>query len=323
MPRRNVCILFVFVSVVNGQVANRITTDIEEGLALQSAGRFSEAERDFISAVSIAEAAQAPAGLRVTALSNLASIQVDLTRLDDAARTYERALQILRKDSPHSINRIRTLQTQMSELYLEAEQYATAEKLVRKILYELPEGDDPSAKAYALDVLASAYSHRKKFAAAEAAERESLSIMSTLKDVNPASFAIGTLHLSNFLNLRNRPADALPYANRAMDLFAGLALPQPGMHASAQINLASIYSRLGRRTEAETTAQAAIEEARHHYGADHPKTALMLLARAAVLRAIGERQAAREAQKQGEQILAKRPEIDIVRTVPIDALLPR
>ena len=94
------------------------------------------------------------------------------------------------------------------------------------------------------------------------------------------------------------------------------------MEAAAEINLASIYSRLDRRDEAELTSQAAVDKVQQFYGAKHPNTGLMLLAQAAVLRAIGNKQVARLAQTRGEQILAGRM-THLDNTVPVNALLSK
>jgi hypothetical protein len=48
----------------------------------------------------------------------------------------------------------------------------------------------------------------------------------------------------------------------------------------------------------------------------------MLLAHAAVMRAIGAKPVARVAQNQAERILAKTPQMNVEHTVPVDALLP-
>jgi tetratricopeptide (TPR) repeat protein len=92
-----VCLFFFIAFAVRGQLSSQIGQDIEYGQVLQSQGRFAEAERQFESAVRAAELTRAPPDLQVSALSNLASIQIDLSRLDEAARTYQKALRTLQK----------------------------------------------------------------------------------------------------------------------------------------------------------------------------------------------------------------------------------
>jgi tetratricopeptide (TPR) repeat protein len=318
------CLFFLIAFALRGQESTSLAQDIRAGQILQSHGRFLEAERQLEAVVKAAESTGASADLQVTALSNLASIQIELVRLEEAASTCEKALRIMQKDSIRNAARIRTLQAQLAELYLEAGHAAIAEKLLTHALNaDFPISENPDVgTAYAFDVLASAYSTRKNFTAAEEAVRKSLYILRAVNNPEPAAVAIGTLHLSSILNLRNRPNDALPYAQQALEMFSALALPQPGMRAAAEINLASIYSRLHLLDEARLTSQTAADRAEQFYGTQHPHTARILLAQAAVLRAIGQKQAAKLAQTKGEQILAGRA-THLDNTVPVNALLPK
>jgi tetratricopeptide (TPR) repeat protein len=324
MSAGRLCLFFLIAFALRGQEATHLVQDIQHGQVLQSQGRFIEAEHQFEAVVRAAESTDASVDMQVTALSNLASIQIELVRLDQAAGTCEKALRIMQKDSLRNAARIRTMQAQLAELYLEAGHGAIAEKLLTHALNaDFPIGGRPEVgTAYAFDVLASVYSDRKKFDAAEAAVRKSLSILGALSNREPAAVAIGTLHLSTILNLRNRPVDALPFAYQALEMFKALALPQPGMQAAAEINLASLYSRLHRPDEAQLTSQTAVDRAAQFYGSQHPHTAKMLLAQAAVLRTLGHKQAARLAQTRGEQILAVSPP-HLDKTVPVNALLPK
>jgi len=313
---------FVALAVALSAQTKPIADELRRGQMLQGEGRLVEAEESMRAAVRDSEAE--PAEIRVTVLSNMASVEADLGRLDEAARIYNRALRVLKKYSPENVNRIRTLEIQIAEMYLEANQESEAEKRIKNIISTIPDPTVPeSSTAYALDVLACAYSSRKDLPAAESAERQSLSLLNALPDADPGSIAVGTLHLSVILNKRNRPEDALPHADHALNLFKTLPSPQIPMQASAEINLASIYSRLGRREDAREKLSAALTAATQFYGADHPKTALILLAGAAVLRALSEKHEARDLQHRAERILTSNRRWNLDSTVSIDALLGR
>jgi len=124
------------------------------------------------------------------------------------------------------------------------------------------------------------------------------------------------------LNARKRAAEALPYAERAKTIFETLPLPEPPMEAAADMSLASIHASLGRRGEADAESERAFRVVENFYGPNHPQTAWMLLAHAAVLRRIDRKQEARVIQKRGERILREAGKNYLGETVPVEALLP-
>jgi tetratricopeptide (TPR) repeat protein len=317
--------LAAFVAAVDlcAQISSQIATDIRLGQMLQSDGRLAEAELRFQSAVQLATQTPTPTDTKIGALANLASVQIDRSNMDDAASTYNRALKILQTESPGNREGIRKLQVQLAELYLEGGEDVIALGLARRVIKNAVVEPPAPAIAYALDVLASLYAHQRKFAAAEKAERQSLSMFAMLRDPESAWIAIGTLHLSSFLNHRNKPAEALPYAIKALEMLSALPLQQPAMEALADLNLASIYSHLKRPTEAEIAGQAAINTAQAFYGLNHPKIAEILLAETPILRAIGKKREARELQTRAEQMIAGNRGTRLNTTIAIDALFPR
>lgn len=312
MVRVEVCLYVMFLCpmLVAGEQPDA-DDSLRLGRVMQSQGRLIEAEHVLQRAVSAATSPSAA----VDALSNLASVESDLSRFDEAARIYNKALGILASDPGASRGRMRTLQIRSAEVYLEAGQIDVAERLL------LPLVTGQMTDAYALDVLACIYAIRSRLADAEATERQSLAIMRDLPNADPASLAIGTLHLANFLNRSDRPLEALPYAREALRLFASLTLPNPPMQASAEINLASIYGRTGHPEDARQQSDAALRTVEGHYGPTDRRTGLMLLSQAAVLRGIGDSKPARAAQKRAELILNSSPQPG--NTVPVNALFPK
>jgi hypothetical protein len=94
------------------------------------------------------------------------------------------------------------------------------------------------------------------------------------------------------------------------------------MEAAADMSLASIHASLGRRGEAEAESERAFRVVESFYGPNHPQTAWMLLAHAAVLRRIDRKQEARVIQKRAERILREAGKNYLEETVPVEALLP-
>jgi tetratricopeptide (TPR) repeat protein len=322
MPAGKVCALILIGCLAaSADSLDHIAEAVRSGQSLQSQGRLGEAEQFFKALAREVLEEKVPAVVQAHVLTDLASVEIDLTRMDEAERLYRQALKIAERGADSDA--IVTISIQLAELYLEAEQIETAEKLLLQLMKK-PEIQRASAeKAFALDVLACVYANRKKVPEAITAEREALSILATLNNPNPATIAIATMHLSSFLNLAGKVAEALPYAQRAVDMFIALPLQQPAVHAEAEINLASIYARLGRAREAEAAADAGEKRGEHFYGPDHERTALILLGQAAVLRTIGKTEAAGTVQARANALLARSSKPNLDATVPVNALLPK
>jgi tetratricopeptide (TPR) repeat protein len=328
-----VCLLLTIASVAAGaEWPAEIDEDIRQGQWLQSKGRFSEAERRFASAVRAAERLPGRPGVQIAAVSNLASIEIDLARIDEAARLYERTLRILLSGAERDDPRVGRVQVQLAELYLEAGQTATAEKLLNsavRLLHQSSSGQPGASReagsdaAVALDVLACVYSHQGKQAVAEATEREALSVFQSASVPDPAYIAIANMHMAVFLNLQKRAAEALPYAVGALEKFKLIPVAHPRMEAVANITLASVYAQTRLESEAISFSDAAYRIVEGFYGPNHPITALILLSRAAVLKTIGKKKEAQLAQRQGTQILAENGQRETLETVPIQGLLPK
>jgi eukaryotic-like serine/threonine-protein kinase len=301
------------------------TDNIRQGRTLQSEGRFEEAERRFQAALHLAERLPGEADLEAITLSDLASVKMDLGQLQEAARLCERAISVLARSAGKSDARVQAMRSELAALYLEAGQAGTAEKLLRNVVVAQP-GGTPAASteaAFALDVMACLYARKKKPAAAEAAERRSLAVLEALPHPDNASLAVGNVHLSIFLNSRNRAAEALPYAERGLTLLQAIPKHQEILEAGALMSLASIHAGLGRPDEAEQESQHALETTERFYGPHHVQTAWVLLAHAAVLRRLDRKDAARQFQKRGEGILKEKANSRLGQTVPLEALLPR
>ena len=327
MSSSKVCLYLSFLSMAASaeQSSSDLVENILEGRALQMQGRFQEAKLRFESALREAERAPEKADTLTMALSNLASVQIDLGRMDEAARLCERAISILIKTAEEADSRVQRLRTELAALYLASGQDSTAEKLLRQTVAlqartsqtATPEG------AYTLDVLACFYARRNKLALAEKTERQALSVLEAISGSGSLSIGESSLHLSVFLNSRKRAVDALPYAERAMATFKALPEPQPFLESGARMSLASIYAGLGRGDEARTESEGAVRQFEAFFGPDHPETGWALLAHAAVLRHLNWRREARAAQEMGNRIVeANRKQNHLGDTVPLETLLP-
>lgn len=313
------CVLVV-IQTAGAQQPATWASDMRQGQALQNEGRFAEAEARFQSALHLAEQLPGRADLEVIALADLASVALDLGRLDKAASRCQRAIALLIPSAGESDPRVKTLRAELAALYLDSGQNGTAEKLLRGLTSPSTPQNASAEAAFALDILACLYSRENKLDRAEQAERQSLSMLETLSPPDNASRAVGYLHLATFLNFGKRPAEALPYAERGLALLQTLPAPQPVMQGSAEASLASIHAALGRQQEAERESASALQITESFYGPDHPQMAWMLLARAAVLRQLDRKTEAKELQTRAERILQANGTTRLDQTVPLQAL---
>lgn len=299
-------------------------SEMRQGRALQSAGHFKEAEDRFQSALRQAEHLPGREDLEAISFSDLASVALDLGQIEKAVERSQRAIALLVGSYGELDPRVQTLRAEVAAVYLETGQTATAEKLLRRMT-SAPAAGAPNVSvesAFVLDVLACVYARESKPARAEQAERQSLSMLDALPRADNYSLAAGNVHLAIFLNSQKRPAEALPYAERGLALLQTLPAPQPAMEAGAEMSLASIHAALERGQDADRESSHALQSLESFYGPDHPQTAWMLLARAAVLRRLDRKLAARQFQERGERILKASGNARLGQTVPLQALLP-
>jgi hypothetical protein len=272
-----------------------------------------------------AESAPEDADQQVTALSNLASVAIDMSRMEEAAQLCQRAIAIVVKMAGEADPRVQALRAELAGLYLNRGEVSTAESLLRETIARAAKAPKTGSleTAFALDVLACLYAKQKKMALAEKTERQALAIWESRPDSETLSLATANLHLSFFLNFRKKAAEALPHLEHAIAVLRALPEPQPALEAAASMSLAYIYASLGLRSEAVQESARGVRLAENFYGQAHPQTGSMLLAHAALLRRLNRKQEARVAQKQGERIVAEdRGQNRLGDTVPLEALLP-
>ena len=323
MHSRKVCLcVLVLVQAASAEQPTAWISSVRQGRALQSQGRFAEAETRFQSALRQAEQMPGREDLEVIVLSDLASVALDLGHLENGVRYCERAIALLIRSAGESDPRVQTLRAELAAFYLESGQTGTAEKLLRGIASPSATGNASKEAAFALDVLACLYAREDKPARAEEAERASLSMLEQRSPRDNSSLAVGYVHLAIFLNSRKRPAEALPYAERGLALLQTLPDPQPVMQGSAEASLAAIHAALGREEEAERESVRSLQITESFYGPNHPQLAWMVLARAAILRRQGRKAEAKELQARGDRILQAIGTSRLSETVPLQALLP-
>ena len=301
-----------------------IVHDLEQGQELQSRGRFAEAARLFQMAAQDALQIPEHPKLRVAALCNLANVEIDLGHSDTAARLYTKAIQILSHSSENNTDEIDAASLRLAELYLEMEQTATAEKLIDNVIAgQQSRSRIPALNAaFAFDLRAGVYAYQKKFSEAERAGRQALNVLEASGIKSDPGYAVAAFHLASFLNMEKRPAEGLPFAQKALTILQRLPVRQAYVEAETQITLASLYSQLRQPAEAHTLAEQSLQLIETLYGPDDPRTGRVLLAKAAVLRTIKNKTEARAAQQRGEKILAARKDIGASATIPVQALLP-
>lgn len=298
--------------------------DIRHGRLLQSQGRLTEARQKYQDALTKSSRAPEQAELQVSALWNLANVEVDLGNLETAARIYNQAIGALQATG-NDIAKIEILRMQLAEVYLEGGDAMTADRLIHQVIAGQNARGSPKTPegAVALDVLSCVYVGQKKLREAELSERQALAILEAPGPKRDREYGTVMLHLGSILNMRKRPADALPFLEDALATLHALPLRQPDMEGAAQMALAHAYSLTGRTAEALSAAEEAGRTVRNYYGPEHYQTAVTLLEEAEVLRRIGEKAAARSAQVEGNRIMGEIRGPGLTATIPADALLAR
>lgn len=295
---------------------------LHQGQVLQSQGRFREAEEQFQLAVNVSAALQRP-NTEAAALSNLANVEIDLGHPDMAARLYNRAIAVLRSVTEDSTVAVEEMSLRLVELYLESGQTATAGRLVDHVIaaQEARQSGPSRANAFACDLRAGVYAYSRKPRDAERMERKAIAVFEAANSQNDPEYAVAVLHLAVFLKAGKRPAEALPYAQRAVALLGSLAVRPISIEANAMITLASIHAQLKQAAEARANVEEARAMVEGYFGADHPRTGRTLLAAASVLRAIGDNKAARGIQARAERIMAENGNAAAMATVTVEGLL--
>lgn len=324
MPTGNVC-LFILLAALCSWAAPPLETqdDLRQGRLLQSHGRLDEARRKFQDALGKATGAPRQPDLQVSALSDLANVEIDLGHPETAVQLYNQAIRVLQTGSEDHAANIENLRIQLAELYLEGGDTMTAERLVKQVIGSQTSrgaADTPEA-AFARDVLACVYARQRKLREAETDERQALATLEALGRQSDSEYAVATLHLGSMLNMQKHPADALPVLQNALAALRRLPLRQPDMEAAAEIALAHAYASTGSREEALNSAEAARQTVGNYFGPTHPRTAVTLLEEAAVLRKIGQKTAARRVQLEGERIVSENKGTSVAATVPVEALV--
>ena len=324
METGKVC-LFILLAALGSWAASPSETEdvLRQGRLLQSQGKLVEARQRFEDALGKATGVPEQADLQVSALSNLANVEIDLGRPESAARLFNQAIRVLQSGRDDQTPNIENLRVQLAELYLEAGETMTAETLVKQVMgSQAARGAaDTADAALAGDVLACVYARQKKLREAETGERKALAILDALGRQGHAEYAVAMLHLGSVLSMRNRPADALPYLERALAAMRRLPLHNPDMEGAAEIALAHAYSSTGRAEEALNSAEDARRTIQNYFGPSHPRTAGALLEEAAALKKVGQKTAARRAQLEGERIISENKGTRVASTVPVEALV--
>ena len=119
MQTGRVCLFIAFAALCSRAASpSEIEDDLKHGQLLQSQGRLAEARQQFQEALSKANVIPEPPELQVSALSNLASVEIDLAHVETAARLYNRSIAILHNSHGDHASAIENLRLQLAGLYL-------------------------------------------------------------------------------------------------------------------------------------------------------------------------------------------------------------
>ena len=110
--------------------------------------------------------------------------------------------------------------------------------------------------AQTLDAMAILYIHKKKFAVAEQHARRAIPILEGLKGAE-LQLASTSVHLASILDSEGHSLEALPYAERAVEILNLAPNAEPVARAEAQMNLALLYAAIGRTIEADQLSREA------------------------------------------------------------------
>lgn len=304
------------------------TEAIEQGKALQNQHRFSEAEIQFRAAVQAAERLRdfAPeyAKRQAVALYYLASVEEDLGKMDSAAEFCNRAIAILSRVAGESDPDLQSIRIELADIYLQANQLSTAEKLLRQTLSAQSQaGQTRSLTAgLAWDALGALYAHQKKLDASEDAARRAVGILDELK--LPDAKAVATAHMDYaiILSRRGHHAEALAETERTAEMARSSQGIPPLLESTILANLAFLYAEDQRTEAADEASQEAIDLVARIYGPDHFSCGWLWLARGEVLRKLHRQPEAKEAERRGHKILGASNLPGIANTVPFSTLLP-
>jgi tetratricopeptide (TPR) repeat protein len=256
------------------------------GSILEQQGRYREAARLLVSAVTASERAFGRDTLPVaTALNNLAVCYKFLGRLLDAGPLYQRALLILERRLGPQHPDVATIYHNLGGLEHAAGNWTRGEPFARMAVAIRRRALGPRHPSVAHDMIALAalLDRQKKFDEAERLYARSIAILEREHGADHSSLAVPLNNLAAVHQARGRPKQAEALYRRALAIDANSSVPHPRAAFCAN-NLAMLLATRGRLRHAARLFPQAIAGFRRALGSDNPSLGACLENYASLLR---------------------------------------
>ena len=276
---------------------------LREADRLRNENRYDEAERAYGMARKQAETLGADELPMAITLNRIGYQHQMLGRLREAERSYAAALAIVeRKSGAPSHNAVK-LALDLSSAYLELDQVARAESLIRRFLRRDNELSSNDRATLLLD-LASVLAAKRNFADAEALYQQALLFFE--HDSSRESRERTVIILSNLSTVymqMDRFAEGRPYSDRALALLGTMPDLQPLIVLKTMANAAAVSAKTGKPPETDFLFQSTIAFCEKTFGRGHYLLGSIMSNYAEFLRTTGRHAEAKTASKRAKAIM--------------------
>lgn len=279
---------------------------LQTGRTLYEQGRYEEAEPWLADALRRVEADRLSGYPLILTLSNLGSCYLDLGRFAEAESFLRRAVR--EGESGHenaqlalavALNNFGVLMTRLGRDSRALEAFDRSLEIRRRLL-----GPDHTGVARQMHNLARVHAQNNRLDKAEQLYREAIDIWER-SGGSVSDLSAGLIALSSLYVHRDKPAVALPLAERAVQLWENTLDRNHPTYAFLLNNLANVHIALGDFARAEPLTKQALEIATYTLGEEHPETANILINYAVILRKTSRKREGRAAQEQAKAILTR------------------
>ncbi len=296
---------------------------LQTGRALYERGEYQEAEPWMAEAVHRVEADGLSGYPLIITLSNLGACYLDLGRYVEAESHLRRAIREGESSSGLSelalavaLNNFGVLMTRIGRESRALDAFDQSLEIRRRLL-----GPHHAGVARQLHNLARLHVENNHLDRAEQLYLEALDIWENF-DGSVADVSAGLTGLSNLYVHRNKPAEALPLAERAVRLWENKLDRSHPTYSFLLNNLAKVYIALGQFERAELLIQQALEIAKLTLGEQHPETANILINYSVILKKTSRKREGRTIQAQAKAILTRHIQSNLLQhTIDASQLL--
>lgn len=211
------------------------------GLVDQVIGQFTDAERVFNEALTIAKKSLPPRHPNIAiVLGNLAGVYQHQARYGKAELLYKESLDINKTALPPGHPQIATSLNNLAGLYLQQGRYAKAGSLYEEALDIVKKNLPPEDPRIAISLgnLAGVYLQQGRYAEAESLNEEALAIKKKTLPPGHPSIAIGLNNMAGLYMVQHRYAKAEPLFNEALAILKNVLPPDNPLIVTTRQNLA-------------------------------------------------------------------------------------